>query len=165
MGVESGAQHVLDAMDKGSTLDDVREGTRCLKKHGIRACWFVQLGYPGEDWNAILETRDLIRDERPDDIGVSVAYPLPGTPFYDRVRMDLRGKANWSDSDDLAMMFQGAYSTDFYREIRDLLHREVNARVDGRYHPEGFDERWKALERREVAHRSSGEDLDRRRTG
>ena len=78
MGVESGAQHVLDAMDKGTTLDEVREGTRRLKQHGIRACWFVQLGYPGEDWDAILQTRDLIRDEQPDDIGVSVAYPLPG---------------------------------------------------------------------------------------
>jgi anaerobic magnesium-protoporphyrin IX monomethyl ester cyclase len=155
MGVESGAQHVLDAMDKGTTLDEVREGTHRLKQQGIRACWFVQLGYPGEDWNAILQTRDLIRDEQPDDIGVSVAYPLPGTPFYDRVRLDLRGKANWSDSDDLAMMFQGAYSTDFYREIRDLLHAEVNARAGkGRTAPE-FDARWRELEHREAQHRST----------
>ena len=81
MGVESGAQHVLDAMDKGTTLDEIREGTRRLKQHGIRACWFVQLGYPGEDWSAILQTRDLIRDEQPDDIGVSVAYPCRGRRF------------------------------------------------------------------------------------
>jgi radical SAM superfamily enzyme YgiQ (UPF0313 family) len=163
MGVESGAQHVLDAMDKGTTLDEIHEGTRRLKQHGIRACWFVQLGYPGEDWSAILQTRDLIRDEQPDDIGVSVAYPLPGTPFYERVRMDLRGKANWSDSDDLAMLFQGAYATDFYREIRDLLHQEVNARVAGGQPPAGgFDPVWAALERREVAHRSRGEQRARR---
>jgi anaerobic magnesium-protoporphyrin IX monomethyl ester cyclase len=155
MGVESGAQHVLDAMDKGTTVDEIREGTRRVKQHGIRACWFVQLGYPGEDWSAILQTRDLIRDEQPDDIGVSVAYPLPGTPFYDRVRMDLRGKANWSDSDDLAMMFQGAYSTDFYREIRDLLHEEVNSRDRRGATSRDFDARWSALERRESMHRSS----------
>ena len=155
MGVESGAQHVLDAMDKGTTLDDIREGTRRLKQHGIRACWFVQLGYPGEDWSAILQTRDLIRDEQPDDIGVSVAYPLPGTPFYERVRLDLRGKANWSDSDDLAMMFQGAYSTDFYREIRDLLHEEVNARAGGGSRSRDFDLLWSGLEHREAEHRSA----------
>jgi anaerobic magnesium-protoporphyrin IX monomethyl ester cyclase len=165
MGVESGAQPVLDAMDKGTTLDEIREGTRRLKQHGIRACWFVQLGYPGEDWSAILQTRDLIRDEQPDDIGVSVAYPLPGTPFYERVRMDLRGKANWSDSDDLAMMFQGAYSTDFYREIRDLLHQEVNARVEGgQPAAKGFDGFWEALERRKASHRSSDQ-RPARRTG
>ena len=162
MGVESGAQHVLDAMDKGTTLEEIREGTRRVKQQGIRACWFVQLGYPGEDWSAILQTRDLIRDEQPDDIGVSVAYPLPGTPFYDRVRLDLRGKANWSDSDDLAMMFQGAYTTDFYREIRDLLHEEVNARTQGRHPAVGeFDGRWAELARREEGHRSSDQLLVR----
>ena len=166
MGVESGAQGVLDAMDKGTTLDEIREGTRRVKQHGIRACWFVQLGYPGEDWSAIRQTRDLIREEQPDDIGVSVAYPLPGTPFYERVRMDLRGKANWSDSDDLAMMFQGAYSTDFYREIRDVLHAEVNARAAGgsQASPE-FDARWSALERREAVHRSAEHLLMKRAVG
>lgn len=155
MGVESGSQAVLDAMDKEITLAEVRDATRRLKQHGIRACWFIQLGYPGEDWNAILSTRDLIRDERPDDIGVSVAYPLPGTAFYDRVRTELRGKANWSDSDDLAMMFRGTYSTDFYREIRDLLHGEVTARVgSGAVAAREFDRRWADLEQRETAHRS-----------
>ncbi|HUL01638.1 MAG TPA: radical SAM protein [Gemmatimonadales bacterium] len=155
MGVESGAQAVLDAMDKGTTIAEIREATRRLRQHGIRACWFVQLGYPGEDWDAIVKTRDLIREEQPDDIGVSVAYPLPGTPFYERVRMDLRSKANWSDSDDLAMMFRGTYTTEFYREIRDLLHAEVNARTDavGR---RDFDAAWADLARREAGHRSSG---------
>jgi anaerobic magnesium-protoporphyrin IX monomethyl ester cyclase len=69
--------------------------------------------------------------------------------------MDLRGKANWSDSDDLAMMFQGAYSTDFYREIRDLLHEEVNSRDRRGATSRDFDARWSALERRESMHRSS----------
>lgn len=155
MGVESGAQHVLDAMDKGITIQQVRDATLRLKHHGIRACWFVQLGYPGEDWSSIVQTRDLIRAEGPDDIGVSVAYPLPGTPFYDLVREDLRGKANWSDSDDLAMMFRGTYSTDFYREIRDLLHDEVNAHVrEGQPAAREFDSRWLALAEREAESRS-----------
>ena len=54
------------------------------------------------------------------------------------------------------MMFQGTYSTDFYREIRDLLHQEVNARVESRQPPAGgFDGLWDALERREAVHRST----------
>ena len=155
LGVESGSQNVLDAMEKGTTLDDVRSATRRLKQHGIKACWFIQLGYPGEDWEAIVKTRDLIRDEQPDDIGVSVAYPLPGTPFHERVRMDLRGKANWSDSDDLAMMFRGTYTTAFYRDIRDLLHAEVNARLERNAGAQEVDALWSALERREGTQRSS----------
>src|SRR5262249_26699172 len=106
LGVESASQAVLDEMNKGSTVAEVRDATRRLKRHGIRACWFIQLGYPGEEWDDIVLTRDLIRNERPDDIGVSVAYPLPGTAFYDRVHEELRAKTNWSDSDDLAMMFR-----------------------------------------------------------
>jgi anaerobic magnesium-protoporphyrin IX monomethyl ester cyclase len=156
LGVESGSQKILDAMDKGTSLDEIREGTQRLKERGIRAGWFIQLGYPGESWDEILATRDLIRSERPDDLGVSVAYPLPGTVFHDRVRAELRDKENWSDSDDLAMLFQGTYTTDFYREIRDLLHQEVEALADA--HPMTawpFDARWDTLERQEASRRTA----------
>ena len=125
LGVESGSQMILDAMDKGTTVDAARSATRTLKMHGIKACWFIQLGYPPEGWADLLETRDLIRDEAPDDIGVSVAYPLPGTEFYDRVRAQLGPQRNWKDTGELAMLFQGTYDTNFYRKVRDLLHGEV----------------------------------------
>ena len=64
LGVESGSQRVLDAMDKGSTVVQAREATRRLRAHGMRACWFIQLGYPGEEWPEILLTRDLLRGKR-----------------------------------------------------------------------------------------------------
>ena len=148
MGVESGSQKILDAMDKGATVEEARSATRTLKQHGIRACWFVQLGYPSETWNDILLTRDLLREESPDDIGVSVAYPLPGTKFYDRVRLQLGVKRNWDDTGDLAMLFDGTYHTDFYREVRDLLHRENRAgRAD--------EAAWAALEAEEADARSA----------
>ena len=125
LGVESGSQKILDAMDKGTTTEAARTATRTLKAHGIQACWFIQLGYPSEDWADLLATRDLIRDEAPDRIGVSVAYPLPGTIFFDRVRAQLGPKRNWQDTGELAMLFQGTYSTGFYRRVRNLLHEEV----------------------------------------
>lgn len=135
LGVESGSQRVLDAMDKGTRVDAARSATRALREHGIRACWFIQLGYPPEDWDDLLLTRDLIRDERPDDIGVSVAYPLPGTGFYEKVREQLGLRHNWEHSDDLAVLFRGAFDTGFYRRVRDALHFEVNtgARDDARW--------------------------------
>ena len=129
MGVESGAQKILDAMDKGTTIAQARTATRLLKAHGIRASWFLQLGYLGEEWEDILLTRDLVREERPDDVGVSVAYPLPGTVFYDRVRGQLGDKTHWNDSDELAMLFEGTYTGPFYRRVRDLLHDEAVAAV------------------------------------
>ena len=125
LGVETGSQRVLDAMDKGSHVDTARVATRNLKRQGIRACWFLQLGYPPEDWDDILLTRDLVRDERPDDVGVSVAYPLPGTAFHDRIVSDLGARRNWRDTNDLAMLFQGTFDTAFYRQVRDALHAEA----------------------------------------
>ena len=127
MGVESGSQKILSAMDKGTRVDQVAVARENLRKEGIRACYFLQFGYPGENWQDIQQTIALIQDTRPDDIGVSVSYPLPGTRFFDKVRAQLGNKTNWSDSEDLSMMFRGAYTDVFYRALHDALHAQVDA--------------------------------------
>jgi anaerobic magnesium-protoporphyrin IX monomethyl ester cyclase len=147
LGVESGSQKILDAMEKGSTVQDARDATRALQAAGIRACWFIQLGYPSETWADLLMTRDLIRQERPDDIGVSVAYPLPGTRFHANVREQLGARRNWEDTDDLAMLFNGTYTTEFYRRLRDALHQEARA-------GEPNDLLWASLAQQEAQHRT-----------
>lgn len=155
LGVESGSQRILDGMDKGTTVDQVRAATRNLRARGIRTCWFIQLGYLGEEWRDILATRDLLRAERPDDIGVSVSYPLPGTVFHERVRAQLGTKRNWDDSDELAMMFHGTYVTDFYRRIRSVLHDEIRIeRPPGHALQRRLDEQWSALEQQESEFRT-----------
>jgi anaerobic magnesium-protoporphyrin IX monomethyl ester cyclase len=148
LGVESGSQKILDAMEKGSTVTEARAATRLLKAAGIRACWFIQLGYPGETWEDLSLTRKLIAEEWPDDIGVSVAYPLPGTRFHELVKAGLGERRNWRDSDDLAMLFEGTYDTVFYRMVRDHLHNE--ARTSRR-----DDCRWARLGHEECKHRSA----------
>lgn len=127
MGVESGAQKILNAMDKGMRVDQVPKARENLRRERIRACYFLQFGYPGETWEDIQSTVELIRDTRPDDIGVSVAYPLPGTKFFQQVQSQLGTKTNWSDSEDLSMMFKGAYTGEFYRALHDALHAEVDS--------------------------------------
>jgi anaerobic magnesium-protoporphyrin IX monomethyl ester cyclase len=64
----------------------------------------------------------------PDDIGISVSYPLPGTKFFDAVQAQLGKKQNWQDSSDLAMLYQGPFSTDFYRQLHTVIHKEFRAR-------------------------------------
>jgi anaerobic magnesium-protoporphyrin IX monomethyl ester cyclase len=127
MGAESGSQKILDAMDKGTRVDQIAKARENLRREGIRACYFLQFGYPGETWRDIQSTIKLVQDTRPDDIGVSVSYPLPGTKFFDRVQAQLGEKKNWSDSEDLAMMFQGAYTNEFYRALHDALHAQVDS--------------------------------------
>jgi anaerobic magnesium-protoporphyrin IX monomethyl ester cyclase len=127
MGVESGSQKILDAMDKRLKLSSVITARQRLEQAGIRACYFLQFGYPGEGWEELQGTIAFVRKTRPDDIGISFSYPLPGTIFYERVKAELGDKRNWTDSDDLCIMFKAAYTTDFYRAVRDALHAEVSS--------------------------------------
>jgi anaerobic magnesium-protoporphyrin IX monomethyl ester cyclase len=128
IGVESGSQKILDAMDKGTRVEQFAIARENLQNEGIRACYFLQFGYPGETWEDIQKTVEMVRSTRPDDIGVSVSYPLPGTKFFERVKMQIGQKTNWSDSDDLSMMFHGAYTDEFYHALHDALHAQVDAR-------------------------------------
>ncbi len=125
MGAESGSQKILDAMDKGVRVEHIAEARRNLRRLGIRACFFLQFGYPGEKWEDIELTLRMVRQSQPDDIGISVSYPLPRTRFYNIVAAELQGDPHWRDSGDLAMMFQGTYSTTFYRALAEALHAEV----------------------------------------
>lgn len=125
LGAESGSQRVLDAMHKGIRVAEIHAARARLGAAGIRAGFFIQLGYLGEELCDILATRELIETARPDDVGVSVAYPLPGTKFHDLVSAQLGEKNRWQASGELAMMFHGTYTTAFYREVRDLLHEQV----------------------------------------
>lgn len=131
MGAESGSQRILDAMDKGTRVGQIYEACRNLRKHGIRACLFLQFGYPGEQWTDIEATVRMVRETAPDDVGISVSYPLPGTKFHQIVSSQLGSKANWRDSADLATMFRGAYSTEFYRALADAIHAAVRGGAAG----------------------------------
>jgi radical SAM superfamily enzyme YgiQ (UPF0313 family) len=128
IGAESGSQKILDAMDKGTTIEEIYESTRLLKKHGIKICFFLQFGYTGETIKEIYETIKMVNDLMPDDIGISVSYPLPGTKFYDRVVSQMKTKHNWELSDDFEMMFAGSYSTEFYRVLHKRVHKEYRTR-------------------------------------
>jgi anaerobic magnesium-protoporphyrin IX monomethyl ester cyclase len=141
LGAESGSQNILDAMDKGTRVEQIRDAARLLKSAGIRACFFLQFGYPGETRADIERTLQLVRDADPDDIGVSVSYPMPGTKFFEAVRAQLGEKQNWQDSSDLAMLHHGTYSTAFYRQLHAVVHKEFRARKAWQALKNGFNPR------------------------
>ena len=123
MGAESGSQKILDAMDKGIKVAQVAEATRLLKKHGIRPSFFIQFGYPGETIDDIGLTIQMINSLLPHEIGISVSYPLKGTVFFERVKDDMAIKTNWTDSNELALMFRNTYQPAFYRQLHRYVHR------------------------------------------
>ena len=123
IGAESGSQKILDAMDKGTTVGQIYDAANKIHKAGMEVAFFIQFGYLGENWGDIKLTREMINNCLPDDIGISVSYPLPGTEFFEKVKSELKEKKNWTDSDDLDMMFGGSFPKSFYK----LLHRFVHA--------------------------------------
>jgi radical SAM superfamily enzyme YgiQ (UPF0313 family) len=127
IGAESGSQKILDAMDKGDTVEDIYRAARLLRDHGIEVGFFLQFGYPGETWEDVQKTLKMVRECAPDDIGISVSYPLPGTKFYEHVKLELGEKQNWIDSEDLAMLYQGPFPTEFYRILHRRVHYEFRA--------------------------------------
>jgi anaerobic magnesium-protoporphyrin IX monomethyl ester cyclase len=168
IGAESGSQRVLDAMTKGTQVAELIAARQRLGRQGIRVGFFIQLGYLGEELADLLATRELIERAAPDDIGVSVSYPLPGTKFYEQVKSQLGEKTHWQDSDDLTMMFRGAYQSDFYRQVRDLLHEQILLQ---RSHATGapaaraaLDAEWDELVAREREYRSENSPPPRRTT-
>lgn len=128
IGAESGSQKILNAMEKGTTVAQIYEATQKLHEAGIRVGFFLQFGYPGETAVAVEKTLQMVRDCQPDDVGMSVSYPLPGTKFHQSVQQHLGKKQNWNDSADLAMLYQGPFSTAYYRQLHLVLHKEFRSR-------------------------------------
>jgi anaerobic magnesium-protoporphyrin IX monomethyl ester cyclase len=123
MGAESGSQKILDAMDKGTTVEQIFEATRLLKKCGINPSFFIQFGYLTETKDDIQKTIAMINSLLPHEIGISVSYPLPGTVFFEKVKNELVNKTNWKDSDELALMFSNTYQPAFYKQLHSYVHK------------------------------------------
>jgi anaerobic magnesium-protoporphyrin IX monomethyl ester cyclase len=122
VGAESGSQKILDAMDKGTTVEQIYEATRMLKQKKVKVAFFLQFGYLGETLDDIQRTIDMVLQLMPDEVGISVSYPLPGTKFFEIVKNQLAEKQNWRDSDDLDMMFDSTFNTAYYRQLHRYVH-------------------------------------------
>lgn len=123
VGAESGSQKILDAMDKGTQVSQIYEATSLMKKHGIKPAFFLQFGYLGETKEDIRSTMKMLLENMPYDIGISVSYPLPGTKFHENVKAQLTEKTNWTDSDELALMFRSTFAPVYYKRLHRYVHK------------------------------------------
>jgi anaerobic magnesium-protoporphyrin IX monomethyl ester cyclase len=129
VGAESGSQKILDAMDKGTTVEEIYSATKLLKSKNIKVAFFLQFGYLGETKEDIDKTIQMVLDLMPDEIGISVSYPLPGTKFYETVKEQLKEKTNWTDSDDLAVMFRSTFHPAYYKKLHRYVHKVFRKKV------------------------------------
>jgi anaerobic magnesium-protoporphyrin IX monomethyl ester cyclase len=125
LGAESGSQRILDGMQKGISVEQTRAAVARLRAQGVRVGLFLQFGYSGEGWDEVQATRAMVRELLPDDIGISVSYPLPGTRYYEKMAAALGEKRNWTESNDLDPLVPGRFSRGFYQTLSRVVHAEL----------------------------------------
>ena len=110
-GVESGNDEVLRLMRKGSTAAQARDAVEAAHDAGLEVGAFFILCYPGETDDTVLETLRFAGSLPLDYVGLSMPYPLPGTPL--RRRMQGRITRESRPDGSLLMNQQLTFESDF----------------------------------------------------
>ncbi len=126
IGSESGSQRILDAMQRGVTIQQVRSAVQLCKANGIQTGMFLMWGYDGEEIEDIEETVAHAKACQPDVCFTTVSYPIKGTPYYERVSPRLVTFGDWSKSTDRDIRIKGRHSRRFYQHADDLLKSELS---------------------------------------
>jgi len=82
MGIESGDAGILEIMEKGITLQRVREAFALARRLGFMTRGYFMIGYLGENRQTYRATVDLARELNMDWASFSITTPLPATPLY-----------------------------------------------------------------------------------
>jgi radical SAM superfamily enzyme YgiQ (UPF0313 family) len=122
-GIESGSQDVLNLVNKGMTLDQVRTAVRLSKNAGIKVKGFFIIGHPGETADTLRMTRDFALELPLNDISVSLMTPFPGSELYDRAPEFGIFDANWENMNLLNAVFvpHGLTRQNLVQAQRDLI--------------------------------------------
>ena len=82
-GAESGSDKVLKAIGKNITIERIKRASEMTKKAGIELKFFLIVGsleeFPEDTW----KTFKLIKETKPDWIGINALTIYPGTSIYD----------------------------------------------------------------------------------
>jgi radical SAM superfamily enzyme YgiQ (UPF0313 family) len=125
IGSESGSQSVLDAMDRRVRVEQVQHATRLLRTRGIQVGMFIMLGYEGEDVADLEATIAHLKRAAPDVFLTTVAYPIKGTPYYDRVNGRVIRRGPWSATTDRDLVVSGRRGRRYYSFARRWIASEV----------------------------------------
>jgi anaerobic magnesium-protoporphyrin IX monomethyl ester cyclase len=125
IGSESGSQRVLDAMERGVTIEQVQSAVALCRSRGIQTGMFLMWGYEGEELEDIEATVEHVKRTNPDLFFTTVAYPIKGTPYFTEVTERVEALKPWAVSSDREVRIRGRHSRRFYSFADRLLRSEV----------------------------------------
>jgi radical SAM superfamily enzyme YgiQ (UPF0313 family) len=116
-------------MTKGTTVEQIHRAAAICREAGIETYFYMMVGYPGEGWPDLKLSVKLLRETRPDAFSTTIAYPLPGTAFYEQVQDRLpaghAALADWDYTAENKLLFSaGRYDQGFYRRVLRWFHSE-----------------------------------------
>ena len=127
IGSESGSQRILDRMERGVRVQQVREAVWMLRNQGIQSGMFLMWGYEGEEIEDIAATVEHVKATNPDVFFTTVSYPIKGTGYFDKVRDRVRAPMAWAESSDRDYVIAGRRGKDYYKLADQWLRSEVEA--------------------------------------
>ncbi|HQR46826.1 MAG TPA: radical SAM protein [Thermoanaerobaculia bacterium] len=127
IGSESGSQRILDAMQRGVTVEQVRWATKAAQRHGIAVGMFLMWGYDGETVEDIEATIEHVKQSGPDVFFTTVAYPIKNTGYFDKVAGRVVLGKTWDDATDRDHRIAGRHGRTYYRHADRWLRSEVEA--------------------------------------
>jgi anaerobic magnesium-protoporphyrin IX monomethyl ester cyclase len=125
IGSESGSQRLLDAMERGVTVEQVQAAVQLCKTRGIQTGMFLMWGYEGEGLEDVEATVNHVRLSNPDVFLTTVAYPIKGTPYFDEVSSRVVSAKDWEEGSDRDFRIRGRHSRRFYQFADQLLRSEI----------------------------------------
>jgi anaerobic magnesium-protoporphyrin IX monomethyl ester cyclase len=125
IGSESGSQRILDAMERGVTVEQVQHAVALCKSRGIQTGMFLMWGYQGEELSDIFATVDHVKRSDPDVFFTTVAYPIKGTPYFDEIAAQVVSATPWAQGSDRDFRVRGRHSRRFFQFADELLRSEV----------------------------------------
>jgi anaerobic magnesium-protoporphyrin IX monomethyl ester cyclase len=132
IGSESGSQRILDAMQRGVSVEQVRRSIKLAQKYGIAVGMFLMWGYEGEEMEDIAATVEHVKVSNPDIFFTTVSYPIKGTPYFEQVKEKVSLPTDWANATDRDYSIGGRHNREYYRLADIWLRNEVEAsRVAG----------------------------------
>lgn len=98
LGLESGNQRILDAMNKKAKVEEYIRGHELLKEYDITTFALFIIGFPGETKESVRDTENLIKTIKPTFYYINKWYCDTLTPIWkEKDKYRLTGKDNnWS---------------------------------------------------------------------
>jgi radical SAM superfamily enzyme YgiQ (UPF0313 family)/ubiquinone/menaquinone biosynthesis C-methylase UbiE len=122
-GIESSSQAILDNVNKGSTIPQVRKAVDIIHNAGIEVWGYFVLGLPGETKETLKQTINFSKQLPLDMANFAIGAPYPGTKFFDQAKT--RGwfstGLKWEDFDQNSLAtvsYEGLTARDIEKSLK-----------------------------------------------